>query len=60
MESGKMVLMNPFVEQKWRYRHSEQTCGNGRGKRGWSELREQCGNICITIGKMDSKWELAV
>ena len=40
MESGKMVLMNPFAEQKWRYRHSEQTCGNGRGKRGWSELRE--------------------
>ena len=40
MESRKMVMMNLFVEQEYRCRHREQTCGNGRGRRGWDELTE--------------------
>ena len=40
IESRKILLMNPPAGQQWRCRHREQTCGNTRGKRGWSELRE--------------------
>ena len=36
MESRKMVLMNLFAGQLWRYRHREQTYGQGLrgGRRG--------------------------
>ena len=37
MESRKMVLMNPFAEQKYRCRCRQQICG---GLRGWDKLRE--------------------
>jgi len=42
MESRKMVLMELFSEQQCRYRHREQTYGNGEkgGGRGWDILRE--------------------
>ena len=29
MESRKMVLMNLFAGQQWRYKHREQTCAHG-------------------------------
>ena len=57
MESRKMVLMNLSAGQQWKRRHREQTCGHSRGRRGWDELREQRGNIYITIYKLDSQWE---
>ena len=31
MESRKMVVMNLFVGQQWRYRCKEQIYGQGRG-----------------------------
>ena len=34
MESRKMVLMNLFAGQQWRYRHREHTYGYRRGRRG--------------------------
>ena len=42
MKSRKMVLMELFSEQQCRYRHREQTYGNGEkgGGRGWDILRE--------------------
>ena len=45
MESRKIVLMKPFAGKEWRqrcrkwtYRHS---WGEGRGRRGWDELRKK-------------------
>ena len=32
MESRKMVLMNLFAGQQWRWRYKEQTCGHSGGK----------------------------
>ena len=32
MESRKVVLMNLFARQQWRYRLREQTCGHSGGK----------------------------
>ena len=29
-----VVLMNLFTEQQWRYRHREQSYGQGWGRRG--------------------------
>ena len=40
MESRKMVLMNLFSGQQWRYRHREQTCGHSGGRREWAEWRK--------------------
>ena len=57
MESRNMILINLFSGEQWRRRHREQTCGHSRGRRGWDELREQRGNIYITIYKLDSQWE---
>ena len=38
---GKMALMDLFVGQEQRHRHSEWTYRHGgRGRRGWDELRE--------------------
>ena len=59
MESRKIVLMNLFAGQQWRCRHREQTCGNSWGRRGWDKWTEWYGNICITICKIDSRWEFA-
>ena len=37
MESRKIVLLNLFSGQQWRYRHREQTYGTGGGGReGWT------------------------
>ena len=52
--------MNPFARQQWRCKHREQTCGHSVGGRGWDELREQHGDMLITICKIDSQWEFAV
>ena len=52
-----MILINLFSGEQGRRRHREQTCGHSRGRRGWDELREQRGNIYITIYKLDSQWE---
>ena len=40
MESRKMVLMNLFIGQRWRYGHREQTCGDSRGKGEGDQQRE--------------------
>ena len=40
-----------------RYRHKEQTFGHSGKRRGWDDLREEHGNIYITIHKTDSQWE---
>ena len=55
MEPRKMVLMNLFAGQQWRRRQREQTCGPRVGGRGWAELREEYGNIYVTIYKTDSQ-----
>ena len=55
MESRKMVLMNLFAGQQRRRRYREQTCGHSGGRREWDRLREQHGNILITICKIDSE-----
>ena len=34
MESRKMMMMNLFAGQQWRYRHREQTYGRISGKEG--------------------------
>ena len=60
MESRKMVLMNLFAEQQWRCRHREQTGEHRGGRRGWDDLRERHGNMCIPICKIDGQWECAV
>ena len=60
MESRKMVELSPCAGQQQRRRHREQTCGHSGGRRGWDELREQHGNIHITICKIESPWEFAV
>ena len=52
MESRKMVLMNLLAGQQWR-----RDLWTQWGKDG---LREQCGNIYITVCKIDSQWEFAV
>ena len=39
MESRKMVLINLFAGQEYRYKHREQTCRHSGGKRGWDEPR---------------------
>ena len=31
-----------------------------RGRRGWDEWREQCGNMYITICKIDRQWGFVV
>ena len=49
-----------FVGQQWRCRHREQTCRHNEGRRGWDKLREQYGNIYITMCKIDGKWEFAM
>ena len=59
MESGKKVVMNLFAGQQWRFRHREQTCEHSEGERGWDKLREQHGNIYVTVCKIDSQWEFA-
>ena len=42
MESRKMVLMNLFAGQEWRFRHREQTYGHGgRGEEGESGMSGQ-------------------
>ena len=45
--------------QQRRHGHKEQIFGWRSGRRrGWYDLREQQGNIHITICKTDSQWEL--
>ena len=53
MESRKMILMSLSAGQQRRCGQREQTCGLSGG--GWDDLREQHGNISITICKMDSQ-----
>ena len=48
MESRKMVLTILYTGQQRRHRCKEQTFALG-GRRGWDDLREQHGNIYITI-----------
>ena len=55
-----MVLMNPFAGQQWRRRHGEQACEHSGRRRGWGKLREEHGNMCITIRKTDGQWEFSV
>ena len=55
-----MVPMNPFAGQQWRGRHREQASGHSEGRKGCDKLREQNGNIYITICKADRQWEFAV
>ena len=43
-----------------RRRHTEQTCRHRRGRRGWDELREEHGNIHITVCNIDNQWEISV
>ena len=59
MDSRKMVLMSPFSGQQWRRRHREQTCGHSGGRTGWDELREEHGNMHVTICKTDGQRALA-
>ena len=47
-----MILMNLFARQEQRFRHKEKPYGHSKGRRTWNELREQYGNIYITICKM--------
>ena len=54
VQSRKMVLMNLSARQQWRLRNGEQTCEHSEGRRGWDELREQHGNIYITVCKIAS------
>ena len=56
MESRKMVLMNLFVGQQQRHRHSEQTCAHSGGR------REQDAALTHTHYHMqtESQWEPAV
>ena len=39
---------------------TEQTCGHREGSRGWGEVREEHGNIHVTICEIDSQWGFAV
>ena len=59
MESRNIILMNLSAGQWWRHRLGEHTCGHSGGRKGWEELREQHGNIYITLCKTVSQWELA-
>ena len=52
--------MHISAGQQWRCRHREQICGHSVGRRGRDKLREQHGNIHITICKIDRQWEIAV
>ena len=60
MESRKIVPRNLYAGQQWKCRRGEETCGHSEGRRGWDELGEEHGNICITTCKIDSHWEFAV
>ena len=42
-----------------RHRHTKQTCGHRRGRRGWDELRAEHGNIHTATCEIDSRWEVA-
>ena len=57
MESRKMVLTILPTGQQRRHRRKEQTFALG-GRRGWDDLREQHGNIYITICKIDNQCEV--
>ena len=46
----QMVLMNLFAGQQWKRRY-KQTVDTDRARRGWGKLREQYGNIYITVCK---------
>ena len=59
MESRKVALMDLFAGQHWRRKYKEQTCGPSGGRRGWDELRDERGNVSITIRKIDDQWEFA-
>ena len=40
MEYRKMILMNLFAEQQWRYRYREQIGGHTEGRKVRDELKE--------------------
>ena len=48
-----------FARQQWRCRHRERTCGPSGRRRRWDKLREEHGNIYITICEIDTRWEFA-
>ena len=52
-----MVLMNLSAGQQRRRRHSEQTCGHGRGRRGGTSWHR---NTRISKGEAGSRFEPAV
>ena len=60
MESRKMVPNNLFAGQLWRNRHRKQTYGHG--ERGGDDEMYGKKNMetYITIGKIDSQWEIAI
>ena len=60
MECRKMVLMNLFAGQQWRYRCREQTSGHSWGRRGREELRKWHWNIYVSRCKIDTQWEFAI
>ena len=64
MDSRKTELMNLSAGQQGRHRYRKEKCGHrcgeGRGRGGGDELREQYGNIHITTRKIDNQWECVV
>ena len=55
----KLSYRDKFARQQWRCRHREWTCGPSGRRRRWDKLREEHGNIYITICEIDTKWEFA-
>ena len=62
MESRRMVLINLFSGQQWRYKYREQGYGPGRerGRRGWDEWTEWHGSRRTDTGEIDSQWKFAI
>ena len=44
----------------WRSRQREQAWGHSAGRRRWDTLREEHGNIHITVCNIDNQWEISV
>ena len=59
MESRKVVLMNLYAEQQWKFRQKAQICGpSGEGEGETTENSNT--ETYITICKVDSQWEFGV
>ena len=53
MEFRKMVTMTLYARQQKRHRYIEQTFGLCGRRRGWDDLREQHGNMYMTVYETD-------